>query len=273
MYTIAEKIQIAKVSQVLANQAAGKGVLFGQVNDPQLALKIYIVRKDLETLYALDSDSDDLLPISNLLMMLCEKYAIRAWAILSGATGGSTVTPSPHVTTTGYLHITENDFDNATDYTNSRLNGLSYRIFANFIARYLEEDEYEILAGGGFRILLSGFDATANEYEFYVDAQGELLGTSSSSVGGLEELSASYNLIANATVISSLGVGVSNQFATVAVRPNGYTYTWNSVYAFSETWPEQAGAIDTNTLQIYRFQYNKTAAKWVCVGQSLNIPI
>ena len=43
-YTIPQIIQIAKVSQWLANTATANGSLFGQPVDPMLGVKLYVIK-------------------------------------------------------------------------------------------------------------------------------------------------------------------------------------------------------------------------------------
>ena len=94
--TIPEIIEIAKVSQYLADAAASKGSLFGQIPDPMLGLKIYTIRQDVSDLYDLDPNNTngvyDLYAFGNLLYGLCGMYALTAQAIIAGG-GGSVVPP------------------------------------------------------------------------------------------------------------------------------------------------------------------------------------
>jgi len=95
LFTIPEIIQIAKVSQYLADDKASKGALFGDVINPQLGLILYTIRKDVEDLYELDPTGSytayNLFAMADYLYGLCED-ALTAQAIISGG-GGSVVPP------------------------------------------------------------------------------------------------------------------------------------------------------------------------------------
>lgn len=52
-------------------------------------------------------------------------------------------------------------------YPNAALNGKALAIFWNDIPRYLTPDEWDH-AGNGINILVDGFDATANAYNFFI---------------------------------------------------------------------------------------------------------
>lgn len=61
------------------------------------------------------------------------------------------------------------DFINATDCPALALNGLGLAIFFNENQIFLNAGiDFSYLPGGGFKILISGFDATSNNYTFYV---------------------------------------------------------------------------------------------------------
>lgn len=81
-----------------------------------------------------------------------------------------------------------------------------------------------------------------------------------------------YNLTIDTEIANIDPANVSN-VVTFNIRPNGFNYTWGSIFAFSDNWPEQPGANAVNTMQVYTFQYNSTINKYVCIGQSLNIPV
>jgi hypothetical protein len=103
LYTIPEKITIAKYSQCLADEAAATGTLFGPEPDPLLGMKIYTIRKDVEDLYNLDPNNTngvyDNYAMSEFLFGLCQEYALTAIAVINGG-GGSVVPP---IVPTGYV--------------------------------------------------------------------------------------------------------------------------------------------------------------------------
>lgn len=81
-----------------------------------------------------------------------------------------------------------------------------------------------------------------------------------------------YSLAVDTEIANIDPTKVSN-VVTFNIRPNGFNYTWGSIFQFSDNWPEQPGANAVNTIQVYTFQYNSVIAKYVCIGQSLNIPV
>lgn len=68
------------------------------------------------------------------------------------------------------VELTSADFVNATDCALTSLAGKSIIVFMNESSRFLEKDagEWADLSGGGFRVLLSGFNSTLQNYHFYV---------------------------------------------------------------------------------------------------------
>ena len=62
------------------------------------------------------------------------------------------------------------DFSNSTDCPIPSLNGRNIAIYMNEVSRFLEKDagEWQDLLGGGFRILLNGFNASSATYHFYI---------------------------------------------------------------------------------------------------------
>lgn len=65
------------------------------------------------------------------------------------------------------------NFSNTTDCPIPALNGNKIRVFYDELNRFLEQDkgEWQDLVGGGFRILIPGFDSTQDNYHFYVFIQ------------------------------------------------------------------------------------------------------
>lgn len=104
-FTIPQIIEISKVSQYLANDAAANGSLYTPVIDPLLGIKLYVIRKDVEDVYSYDHNYDGLVETSNYLYGLCGMYALTAWAIITGGTGGGSVTPVTPSSSTQYLEF------------------------------------------------------------------------------------------------------------------------------------------------------------------------
>ncbi len=94
--TVSEIIDLAKCSQYLADAAISKGSLFSAKPDTLLAIKIYMIRKDVEELYDLDPNNTNgvynLEAMANYLYELCGMYALTAQAVIDGG-GGNVVPP------------------------------------------------------------------------------------------------------------------------------------------------------------------------------------
>lgn len=67
------------------------------------------------------------------------------------------------------VEVTQADFSNATDCPLIALNGKTFALFYDESSRHLHQDaaEWSYLAGGGFKILMDGFDATAVGASFH----------------------------------------------------------------------------------------------------------
>lgn len=67
------------------------------------------------------------------------------------------------------VKATSADFINATDCPLTTLAGKNIAVFFNENSRFIEKDasEWDDLPGGGFRVLVSGFDSTTFNYHFY----------------------------------------------------------------------------------------------------------
>jgi hypothetical protein len=87
--TVAEKIDIAKLSQYIATNAIQKSGLYGGGEDLLLPRKLYCIRKNVEWLYDQDPTNETLIATSNYLLALCGKYQFAALAAQNA--GGSIV--------------------------------------------------------------------------------------------------------------------------------------------------------------------------------------
>lgn len=85
--TVQQIINIAKVSQYLAQVDVAKGKLFGSRITPNTPQILYCERKAVEWLYNLDPTDDTLTLTANYLYSLCRGYNLKAQSI-SGAGGG-----------------------------------------------------------------------------------------------------------------------------------------------------------------------------------------
>lgn len=68
------------------------------------------------------------------------------------------------------IEVTSANFSNSTDCPLTTLAGKNIAVFYNEIGRFLEKDsgEWTDLAGGGFRVLIAGFDSTQATFHFVV---------------------------------------------------------------------------------------------------------
>ena len=125
----------------------------------------------------IDATENDpsLIGTSNYLYALCAPYNLQAAYIINNFINGNTSPVSPTNAIITPIRITQDDFVDATHWNGQNslsqpiLAGYRLQVFANFIARYLlQGTEWERTANG-VNILLDGFDATTQEYEFYID--------------------------------------------------------------------------------------------------------
>lgn len=89
--TVAQKLDIASISQYLSYQDIVKRGLFGGGVDLQLPFKIYNIRKSIEYWYDLDPSDDTLTATSNYLIGMCGIYGLKAQEVVTSA---GTVAPS-----------------------------------------------------------------------------------------------------------------------------------------------------------------------------------
>ena len=98
--TVAQIINIAKISQYLALNDIANGGLWGKGQDLELPQKIYNIRKSIEYWYYLDPSDTTLTPTSNYLLSLCGKYYLEAQNIIFNSNSVSTVSsignPQPY---------------------------------------------------------------------------------------------------------------------------------------------------------------------------------
>lgn len=167
--TIPQIINIARVSQYLANSAAAKGSLFNPVLDPLLGLKIYVIRKDVEDVYDLDPTYDGLVACSNYLLGLCGAYALTAQGIISG--GGGSITPGQPTIIQSPIYITGANFASATAWNGANSAGVTIlaaytlQVFWNDVNRFLIEGTEWSRTSTGVTILITDFNATTTNLE------------------------------------------------------------------------------------------------------------
>jgi hypothetical protein len=280
MYTIPEIITIAKISGYLAANDVARGAMFSQRTNPDLPKILYMERRAVEWMYDQDPSYSTLRGSADYLYAICGKYGRLASRIMDEGGSGIVVVPTspsndPRI---NWIRITSSDFATATTYVNPSLEGEVFRLYANWITRYLEYGtEWEYLEDGGFEILTEDFSAVDfPDYELYLDLRDETTALNQSvqweNIVGKPAAGASYDLTED-TLITNPESEYAYQTLAISIKPNGFNYTWDTKFKFSFTWPEQPTATSVNTLQNYTFRYISSEDIWVCEGQSIDIPI
>jgi hypothetical protein len=167
MRTVADTIDIMKISQYLASADVAKGSLFTPQLDERLPLMLYTERRFLEKIYLTDSTYEGLQDVANYGYALCAPYVSKAQNILNTGSGGSSggVTPSQAFP----IYITSSDFTSATFYPNTALYGKRLVVFVNELNQYLFEGTGFSLSATGMTILVDGFDATSFDYNIIIE--------------------------------------------------------------------------------------------------------
>jgi len=172
MPTVNEIIAYAEISQYLAANELRKAGLFGDGIPSELPRLLYMVRKSVQLRNQQDSSDETLTKTSNYLLTLCGKFGLQARHV--SGTAGIVVIPSNSTTIISPIRITNDDFVDATHWDGQNSLSVSVRstfklqVFANFVARFLEEGSEWERTATGIDVLLPGFDATTNQYEFYI---------------------------------------------------------------------------------------------------------
>lgn len=100
MLTVAQIIDVAKISQYLATLDVENGSLYGKRVVPETPQILYVIRKGVEWMYDHDPANPSLIETSNYLYSLCRGYNLQAQQI--SGTGGvitpvnPTQIPSPY---------------------------------------------------------------------------------------------------------------------------------------------------------------------------------
>lgn len=113
------------------------------------------------------------------------------------------------------------------------------------------------------------FAGEANQFAFAIFASGL---TDAAPNGQLTNtIIIPWNITADNTTITnptSYNL-VSGQLVVISVTPNGFTYNWDTMFKFTDTLPEQPGAIAAGTTQLYTFLY--VGGELVIQSESLKI--
>lgn len=111
---------------------------------------------------------------ANYLYALCSPYSLQASYIANNPNTGVIVNPTPVVALKSPIRITSSNFADATHWDGNNNDGqiilptYTLQVFGNFIARYLEQGTEWQRTANGIVVLLDGFDASVNNYEFYI---------------------------------------------------------------------------------------------------------
>ncbi len=168
-YTTQEIIDIAKVSQFLSENEIEKSGLYGGGVDYLFPRKLYMIRKNVEWLYDLDSSDDTLVETANYLYALCGRFALKAASIILDGGSGSISPINPSTANPFPIYITDSNFVNATDYVDDRIESVNIIVYFNEINRYLEPGVETSVSGNTLTILVPGFDATVNTYNLVIE--------------------------------------------------------------------------------------------------------
>lgn len=212
---------------------------------------------------------------ANYLVWLSGRYGQQAQAILEGSGGGSVI-PGGGGNLNGDLFplvITGLDFESdGVTYINPAIVARNIMLWVSgYDQEWQIAPTFFVYTDTGFKIVADEFDA--NNFLFIrIDKYNSGNATFSPSLAVLP-IEIDYDLLGNDTLITNPTVTTAGQPVIISIKPNGFTYTWDTLFEFSDTEPETPSPIGVNTLQIYTFNFLASANKLVCVSQSLNVPI
>jgi len=116
-----------------------------------------------------------LVDTSNYLYALCAPYNLKAAYLINTNLPTVVVTPSGVSGIITPIRVIETDFIDATNWAGANsvnqaiLPNYRLQVFANFVARYLLQGTEWTRTASGIQVIMPGFDATVNDYEFYID--------------------------------------------------------------------------------------------------------
>lgn len=174
-FTPAQILEIAELSISLATTDTLKGQLFSPRINPKLFIILDMETAALRWAYNQSSAYPNIQWVANYVYDLCGVYALRArYALNPGGTPVIPVTPGGDDDCNGVEYITSPDFE-ADGKTVSRPDwaGKQIKIFWNNIPKFIKEGvDWIYIVGGGFEIIIPGFNATASgpdeDVEMYV---------------------------------------------------------------------------------------------------------
>ncbi len=215
MPTIQRILQLAPAASYLAaNYVDKKNFLKGGALIPNQSINIYRIYKILKHVYDKDPTYPGLQVRCDYLYELLKRWALAAAAIVDDNNGGSVapITPSGSFTFDYLIPVLGGvpQFTNATDYDDVRIIGKNLEIFWNDIPRFLVAGEWAYTPTG-IRILVAGFDATVNTYDFKIFIRNPFLlsGTGAEVTRPFQftgttgtETSITNSLLSGATIVS-----------------------------------------------------------------------
>ncbi len=270
MPTTTDTISLAKISQYLVGNDIAKGSLFGKKLNQYWDVVLYMERMAIQWAASQSSTYEDIYKNTAYVYWLCYK-TIRAQYILNTGGGGSlapVTSPDDCCIDLFPIKITQADFEaDGVSYNNPDIVGKNLTIFVNEVSQqFWYAPTGFVYTPDGIRVTIPGFDANTYEYTILIDQLGNSEGTVTTPTV------VNYNLTADNTLIENiLTVTADGQKVIVAIVPNGFTYSFDTLFAFGDTPPLQTPNA-ANTLQIFTFEYFAAISKLVCTAQSLNIP-
>ena len=283
--SISDTIELGKVSTYLGLNYVDKSALFGgAVIKPTPPNLITMSWYALE--WGLDGDSGaqtdaSLRQTGNYCYWIYGRFQLEAQRVINGAGGGSSVIPTPSgsslpnpydwivsAITTADAPLKEDDTTVTLDGTNGT------RDFRGYNIEFYRGGQPDYTTNPQDGSVYYSWNRTTGVFTLLNGAAqlGEpmritpVLGIAT-ALPTPDPSTITYNLVANTEIANPTN---NNLVITVIITPNGFDYTWASDFVFSDNWPEQSGATAVDTIQIYNFA--KINSRWICIGQSLNIP-
>lgn len=281
-YTTADIILWAKISQALASvEERKKAATRGAAVDPLHSRQLYVERKTVEWYSTQGTiDTDILYTISNFLFALTFPYGLKA-QFISGGSGGQVVPVSPSsdnllvpydfivsTTTSTGAPLKVDDTVVMLDGSNGTQNfrGCNVEFYRGGQPQYTtnpgDGSTYYTWNPSTGRLQIYGAASLGEPFRI-VPTTG-ITGTATNP----DHTTVSYNLTTTTTIPNPTA---NTTYVTIIITPNGESYSWGTDFIFSDNYPEQPGAIAASTIQIYTFQ--KVNSRWLCIDQSLNIPV
>ncbi len=214
--------------------------------------------------------------VANYLVWLCGMYGQRAQFILENGGGGGSVVPGGGGGVTGDLFplvITDDDMTDGTIYDNPAIVGKNIMLWVSLRGQeWLVAPEFFVYTATGFQIVFPGFDAA--DYPFIRIDKFNSANSPFSPSTNVTPIVIEWDLVADTLITNpTVPLTTAGQPVIIDIKPNGFNYTWDTLFEFSDTLPEQPGSTGINTRQVYSFTYLPAIPKLVIVSESLNVAI